>query len=153
MDTELVTGVVYSVPAHAPYDYMGLVDVQEERVKAPPQVVRLARALKPISIISVKGYSDLPAEDEVRKRGIRDSNDPKLEDATAEVYKAEFHRGVMKENCDGFKGLKVSDAKPKVVEEMTRRRALSTPCRSSRRRWCASAAPGATSRRSRTSGF
>ena len=125
VDTELVTGVVYSVPAHAPYDYMGLVDVQEGRVKAPPAVVRLARALKPISIISVKGYSDIPAEDEVKKRGIKDSNDAKLEDATAEVYKAEFHRGVMKENCDGFKGLKVSDAKPKVVEEMERRSLLS----------------------------
>ncbi|MGH9919690.1 MAG: class I tRNA ligase family protein, partial [Nitrososphaerales archaeon] len=47
VDTELVTGVVYSVPAHAPYDYMGLVDVQEGRVKAPPPVVLLARALKP----------------------------------------------------------------------------------------------------------
>ena len=124
VDTELVTGVVFSVPAHAPYDYMGLVDVQEERVKAPPKVVKLARALKPISIISVKGYSDIPAEDEVKKRGIKDSNDPKLEDATAEVYKAEFHRGVTRENCDGFKGLKVSDAKPKVVEEMTRRGTL-----------------------------
>jgi len=126
VDTELVTGVVYSVPAHAPYDYMGLVDVKEGRVKATPAVVRLAKGLEPISIISVKGYSDVPAEDEVKKRGIRDSNDAKLEDATAEVYKAEFHRGVMKENCDGFKGLKVSDAKPKVVEEMGRRNLLST---------------------------
>jgi leucyl-tRNA synthetase len=118
VDTELVTGVVYSVPAHAPYDYMGLVDVQEGRVKAPPNVVKLAAGLRPISIISVKGYSDIPAEDEVKKRGIKDSNDPKLEDATAEVYKAEFHRGAMKENTDGFKGLKVSEAKEKVVEEM-----------------------------------
>ena len=121
VDTEIVTGVVYSVPAHAPYDYMGLVDVQEGRVKAPPKVVQAAKLLKPISIISVRGYSDIPAEDEVRKRGIKDSNDPKLEEATAEVYKAEFHRGVMKENCDAFKGMKVSDSKPKVVEEMTRR--------------------------------
>jgi leucyl-tRNA synthetase len=125
VDTELVTGVVYSVPAHAPYDYMGLVDVKEGRVEATPAVVRLAEGLEPISIISVKGYSDVPAEDEVKKRGIRDSNDVKLEDATAEVYKAEFHRGVMKDNCDGFKGLKVSDAKPKVVEEMGRRNLLS----------------------------
>ncbi len=33
VDTELVTGVVYSVPAHAPYDYMGLVDLQEGRTR------------------------------------------------------------------------------------------------------------------------
>ena len=76
-------------------------------------------------MISVKGYSDVPAEDEVKKRGIKDSNDPKLEDATAELYKAEFHRGVMKENCDGFKGMKVSEAKQKVIEEMKRRNFLS----------------------------
>jgi leucyl-tRNA synthetase len=125
VDTEIVTGVVYSVPAHAPYDYMGLLDLKEGRVRAPPAVAQLARALKPISIISVQGYSDIPAEDEVKKRGIKDSNDIKLEDATAELYKAEFHRGVMKDNCDGFKGMNVSDSKPKVVEEMERKGLLS----------------------------
>ena len=104
VDTELVTGVVYSVPAHAPYDYMGLVDVQEGRVKAPPAVVKLARELKPIPLITVPGYSSIPAEDEVKKRGIKDSSDPKLEDATAEVYKAEFHKGVMKENTGELQG-------------------------------------------------
>ncbi len=126
VDTELVTGVVYSVPAHAPYDYMGLVDVQEGRVKAPPSVVKLARELKPIPLITVPGYSSIPAEDEVKKRGIKDSSDPKLEDATAEVYKAEFHKGVMKENTGSFKGLKVSEAKEKVVEEMKGKGILTT---------------------------
>jgi len=126
VDTELVTGVVYSVPAHAPYDYTGLVDVQEGRVKAPPVVLALARELKPVPLITVPGYSAVPAEDEVKKRGIKDSSDPKLEDATAEVYKAEFHRGVMKENTGGFKGLKVSEAKEKVVEEMKGKGILTT---------------------------
>ncbi len=68
----------------------------------------------------------MPAADEVKKRGIKDSNDPKLEDATAEVYKAEFHRGVLKENCDGYKGMKVSEAKPKVVEAMGDKELLTT---------------------------
>ncbi len=120
VDTDLVTGVVYSVPAHAPYDYMGLMDLAEGRVESPPNVLLLAKGIKPVSMISVKGYSDIPAEDEVKSRHISDSNDTRLEDATAELYKAEFHRGVMKENCDGFKGMKVSDAKEKVVEEMKR---------------------------------
>jgi leucyl-tRNA synthetase len=82
--------------------------------------VHLAKELKPIPMISVQGYSEVPAMDEVKKRGIKDSNDPALEDATAELYKAEFHRGVMRDNCDGFRGLKVSDSKPKVVDEMAR---------------------------------
>jgi leucyl-tRNA synthetase len=60
----------------------------------------------------------------VKKREIKDSNDPRLEDATAELYKAEFHKGVMKSNCDGYGGLKVSEAKPKVVEAMKADRTL-----------------------------
>ena len=125
VDTELVTGVVSSVPAHAAYDYIGLKDVQEERVKAPPPVLKIARELKPIPLISVPGYSAIPAEDEVKKRGIKDSNDPKLEDATAELYKAEFHRGTMRENTDRYKGMKVSEAKDKIIEEMKGRGLLS----------------------------
>ena len=105
---------------------MGLVDVQEGRVKAPPAGGEARKGAQAHLDNLGPGYSEVPAEDEVKKRGIKDSNDAKLEDATAEVYKAEFHRGVMKENCDGFKGMKVSDSKPKVVEEMERRNLLST---------------------------
>ena len=118
VDTELVTGVVYSVPAHAPYDYMGLLDIQEGRVKTAPAVKRVADALRPIPIVSVQGYSKVPAEDEIKKRGIMDSGSPALEDATAELYKAEFHRGVMLGNCDGYAGAKVSEAKPRVIAAM-----------------------------------
>ncbi len=118
VDADLVTGVVYSVPAHAPYDYMGLVDLQEGRANASPEISAIARRLGPISMIAIQGYSDVPAQDEVRKRGIRDSSDPRLEEATAELYKAEFHRGIMKQNCGSYRGMKVSEAKPTVVEEM-----------------------------------
>ncbi|MDG6926551.1 MAG: leucine--tRNA ligase [Nitrososphaerota archaeon] len=124
VDTELVTGVVYSVPAHAPYDYMGLVDLQNGLTSDSLQMVELAKKVKPISIISIQGYSDVPARDEVEKRGIMNSEDPKLDDATAELYKAEFHRGIMKENCDGYRGMKVSEAKPEVVEAMKRQSLL-----------------------------
>jgi len=118
VDTDLVTGVVYSVPAHAPYDYMGLIDLQQGRAKASDEIASRARQLSPISMISIQGYSEIPAKDEVNKRGIRDSADPKLEEATAELYKAEFHRGIMKENCNGYGGMKVSEAKPMVIEAM-----------------------------------
>jgi leucyl-tRNA synthetase len=118
VDTELVTGVVYSVPAHAPYDYMGLLDIQEGRLKVSKETKQIADGLRPIPIISVQGYSDVPAADEVRKRGIKGSGDPALEDATAELYKAEFHRGVMRENCEGYGGIKVNEAKPSVIAEM-----------------------------------
>ncbi len=121
VDTELVTGVVYSVPAHAPYDYMGLVDLQKGTTSDSPEIVELARKIVPRPMISIQGYSDVPARDEVEKRGIQNSEDSRLEDATAELYKAEFHRGVMRENCDGYRGMKVNEAKPKVIEDMKSR--------------------------------
>jgi len=130
---------------------MGLVDIQEGRGDASPEIREVARGLSPISIISIQGYSDVPARDEVKKREIKDSNDPRLEDATAELYKAEFHKGVMKSNCDGYGGLKVSEAKPKVVEAMKADRTLAV-MQSSRRGSSASAAPAVTSRFWRTSG-
>jgi leucyl-tRNA synthetase len=118
VDTEIVTGVVYSVPAHAPYDLMGLKDIQSGRLEVSPEVKAIADGIRPIPIISVSGYSEVPAEDVVKKLGISDANDPRLEEATAELYKAEFHRGVMKANCAEFSGRKVSEAKAAMVEEM-----------------------------------
>jgi leucyl-tRNA synthetase len=118
VDAELATGVVYSVPAHAPYDYVGLKDIQAGRLNVSKEVKKIAEVIKPISIISVQGYSEYPAEDVVNKLGIRDSSDQRLEEATNDVYKAEFHKGVMKENCDSFAGFKVNQAKTAVIERM-----------------------------------
>lgn len=126
VDTELATGVVYSVPAHAPYDYMGLEDIRAGRLKVSAETKALAEKLKAISIISVRGYSDFPAEDAIKKFGIKDSSDPRLEDATAVVYKAEFHTGVMKANCGDFAGTKVSESKALVIEEMKKENWLAT---------------------------
>jgi leucyl-tRNA synthetase len=120
VDPDLSTGVVYSVPAHAPYDYMALRDIQEGRAKVSRDVKQIAEKLSPVSIISIKGYSDLPAADVVRKYGAADSNDERLEAATAEIYREEFHRGVMKVNSGPMSGLKVSEAKPKAVELLER---------------------------------
>ena len=116
VDAELATGVVYSVPAHAPYDLMALRDIQEGRAGASSEVVAIAVSLKPIPIITLKGYSEMPAEDAVRRAGAANSLDPRLETATAEVYKEEFHRGVMAAGSGPLSGLKVSEAKGKAVE-------------------------------------
>jgi leucyl-tRNA synthetase len=118
VDPDLVTGVVYSVPAHAPYDYMGLRDIQTGRALVSPSVRQIADTIKPISIIKVEGYSDIPAEDVIEKLQIADSLDPKLDIATKEVYKEEFHSGKMKENCGKVAGKSVSEAKELVVVEM-----------------------------------
>jgi len=124
VDAELATGVVYSVPAHAPYDLMALRDIQEGRASAPKPVRDIANALKPVPIIVLKGYSKVPADDAVRKSGAVDSLDPRLEVATEELYKDEFHGGVMSADSGPLSGMKVSEAKEKAMELLAKTQRL-----------------------------
>ena len=120
VDDSLATGVVYSVPAHAPYDLMALRDVQEGRVPAPREAKEIAAQLSPIPILSLKGYSRIPAQDAVDRLGIKDSADPRLEEATREVYSAEFHRGVLTQASGPLAGLAVPEAKAKALELLSK---------------------------------
>ncbi len=103
IDMDNATGVVMSVPAHAPYDFVALRD--------------LGANIEPIVIIS-SGNKDVPAKEIVEELKIKDQNDPELEKATKILYKREFHTGVMLENTGKFAGMKVSEAKEKVEKEL-----------------------------------
>ncbi|MDE1853135.1 MAG: leucine--tRNA ligase [Thaumarchaeota archaeon] len=120
VDDSLATGVVYSVPAHAPYDLMALRDIQEGRAQVARQVKEIADKLAPIPILTVKGYSQIPARDAVERLGIKDSADPRLEAATADVYSAEFHGGLLTQSSGPLAGLSVNDAKAKAVELLSK---------------------------------
>jgi len=120
VDPESCTGVVMSVPAHAPYDYAALLDLKKnpsyaERYGVSREVIE---ELEPIPIIKLEGYSEVPARDAVEKLGVRSQRDEdKLEEATKEVYSAEFRRGVMLENTP-YAGMPVSEAKQRVKEDL-----------------------------------
>lgn len=88
------TGVVMSVPAHAPYDYAALRDyVKSEYGGTWP------RELLPIPLIEVEGYGDLPAKEVVESMNIASQNDRKsLDKATKEVYMEEFKSGRMRKD-------------------------------------------------------
>jgi leucyl-tRNA synthetase len=122
VDTSFGTGVVYSVPAHAPYDYLALRDLQR---LSKEQLLRLGLAgsdvqsIKPISIIKVEGYGDYPAIEECERLGVVDQNDAKAQRATEQIYKIEYNKGVMRQNCDGYSGKPVSEAKTLVFSELT----------------------------------
>jgi leucyl-tRNA synthetase len=116
VDESIATGVVYSVPAHAPYDMMALRDIQEGRVQAGRQVKEIADKIAAIPILTLSGYSAFPASDVIKKMGINDSLDPRLDAATEEVYSAEFHGGVLNQGSGPLAGLTVSEAKTKAVE-------------------------------------
>ena len=119
VDPKNATGIVMSVPAHAPYDYQALEDLKNNptELKKYNLDLKLISNIVPISIIKVEGFSDIPALDAIKRRGIKNQNDPKLEEATSEVYSKEFHSGVMKENTMQYAGLPVSVAKEKVKSE------------------------------------
>jgi leucyl-tRNA synthetase len=105
------TGIVMSVPAHAPFDYQALVDIQKTSQK---QIQEIAKSLKPISIIKTQEFGEIPAKELVDRLKIADQNNPTLEEATKEVYAKEFYGGILKENTGKFAGLKVSEAKDTI---------------------------------------
>ncbi len=113
------TGVVMSVPAHAPYDYRALADLKEHASMASEEVEKIGR-VEPVPIIKLDGWSKVPAADAVAKFGVRDQKDGKLEEATQEVYSAEFHRGVMRENTGPYAGMSVPKARDAVVQDFSR---------------------------------
>jgi len=122
VDPKTATGVVYSVPAHAPYDWLALKDLQEK-----PEVLRefgvdsdLVQAIKPISLIEVEGYGEFPAVEIVEEMGIRDQHDPRAEDATKALYKKEFHGGLLKANCGVYSGKTVREVKDVLIEDFKR---------------------------------
>jgi leucyl-tRNA synthetase len=119
VDTKTATGIVYSVPAHAPYDWLALKDLQEK-----PEVLKefgldlaMVQAIKPISIIRVEGYGDFPAVEVVAQMGIKDQHDPRAEDATKAIYKKEFHGGVLKANCGPYGGKTIREAKDLLIKD------------------------------------
>jgi len=117
VESQTGTGLVMSVPAHAPFDYQALVDFKKNQ----PQGSEL-QLIKPISIIETPGYGEIPAKEAVERFGIKDQNDPKLEEATTEIYGKEFYGGVLKQNTEQFAGKKVSEAKDEIKNWLTEKK-------------------------------
>ncbi|MFB6221317.1 MAG: leucine--tRNA ligase [Halolamina sp.] len=118
VDADNATGVVMSVPAHSPDDYVAL---QELKARADeltaygidPEVVR---DIEPIPILSIEGYGEVPAADAVAEHGIEESDDPALEEATQDLYNAEFHSGVLHDEYGEFAGQVVENVRDSFRE-------------------------------------
>jgi leucyl-tRNA synthetase len=123
VDPAQATGVVYSVPAHAPYDWLALKDLKEkpkrlEEFGIDPAIIE---AIKPISLIKIEGYGDYPAIEITEQLGVKDQSDPKADEATKELYKKEFHNGVLKENCRKYSGQLVRNVKEILISDFKTR--------------------------------
>lgn len=104
-DPKVATGIVMSVPAHAPYDWIALVESGED--------------IDPITIIDVQGYGTNPAKEACEQFNVKSQKETeKLDLATEEVYKKEFHTGYLNDRCGKYAGIRVSDIKDEVKNEL-----------------------------------
>ncbi|WP_420805099.1 leucine--tRNA ligase [Acidilobus saccharovorans] len=118
------TGLVMSVPAHAPYDYVALMDLKKMNEDAlreygiDPSEVRSIRVKK---IIETPGLKGIPAESIVSKLGAKSQEDRDLlEKATKDLYSREYYMGVMKGEVGSYEGLKVIEARPAIESELVK---------------------------------
>lgn len=112
------TGVVMSVPAHAPYDYQALGDLKND--KKIQQEFGISVDVSPIVIIESEGYSGVPAAQAIEQVGATSQNDAKLEKATSLLYSHEFYKGKMTGNTGKFAGMTVAVAKNEVKQDLIR---------------------------------
>ncbi|PIT85924.1 leucine--tRNA ligase, partial [Candidatus Micrarchaeota archaeon CG10_big_fil_rev_8_21_14_0_10_59_7] len=100
VDSANASGFVHSVPGHAPYDYVGIEDLKKDgkTLEKYPGLKEKAEALKPIALIKTPGFGEFPAIEIVERMKIKSIKDKSaLDKATAELYKAEYYGGTMRD--------------------------------------------------------
>ena len=124
VEAESGTGIVMSVPAHAPYDYQALEDLKND--KKTQQEFGISVNIDPIIVIESDGYSGLPASYAIKQVGVSGQNDSKLEKATSDLYSHEFYKGKMMNNTGRFAGMAVAAAKNEVKQYVMKSGAADT---------------------------
>ncbi|MHA1124938.1 MAG: class I tRNA ligase family protein [Candidatus Heimdallarchaeota archaeon] len=120
--TDHTTGVVMSVPSHAPFDFVALRDLKNN----PKMLTKyglpadFANDIELISMVLTDGLGDHPAKDIIEEMSIENQDDARTEDATQTIYSKEFHGGVMRDNCGKYAGTKVSDIKDILIKDMSK---------------------------------
>ncbi len=120
VDPNSATGIVMSVPSHAPYDWIGLVDLKNNPGELSKYGIdpKILDNIKPISIIETEEFGEHPAIEICDKMEIQNSKEKeKLDEATSIIYKKEFHLGVCKKGCGKWAGMAVAECKEKIAKE------------------------------------
>ena len=117
VDPDNGSGIVMSVPAHAPYDYLALKDLYDKDL-SEYGIKEDLRKIQFISLIESPGYGEFPAVEAAAELKVKDQNDPKAEEATKLVYRREFHNGLLKANTGRYAGIAVSKIKEVLLRDL-----------------------------------
>ncbi len=119
VDPEYATGVVYSVPAHAPADFIALKDLKEnEELLEKYGLKEKVLEIEPLNVVTLKGFGEFPAEEIIEKFGVQNQQDEKLKDATNELYKLEHAKGIISEHIENYKDLSVQKARDEIINDL-----------------------------------
>ncbi|MCL7410700.1 MAG: leucine--tRNA ligase [Methanosarcinaceae archaeon] len=111
------SGIVMSVPAHAPFDYLALRDLYDKDL-SEFGITEDLRKIEFISLIKAKEFGEFPAIEAVEQFEVKDQDDPRAEEATKMVYRREFHGGVLKDNTGKYAGVAVSKIKDILTRDL-----------------------------------
>lgn len=119
VDPEYASGVVYSVPGHAPADYIALEDLKkDQKLLAKYSLQEKVHNLKPRNVIQLKGFGQFPAEEIIQQFKVINQQDTQLKDATNELYKLEHSKGIMSEHIPEYSNMPVAEAREKIIQHL-----------------------------------
>ncbi len=122
VDPEYGTGVVYSVPGHAPADLIALKDLNNnENLMEKYGIQDDVKSIQAVGIIDLEGFSKIPAQDMIIKFDVKNQNDPNLQEATNEIYKLEHAKGIMNKSTGDYQGHKVVEARDEIIKFLANR--------------------------------
>lgn len=140
------TGIVMSVPGHAPYDYQAITDLQKDQTistRYPNLNIHTVHPLKIIKITNIlsgdhhnksqminknivnenenlktQSTSSISVETVISKYGITSQMDKALEEATTDLYHIEYYKGKMLSNTGIYSGKDVKEAKEDIKKTL-----------------------------------
>ena len=119
VDADNATGVVMSVPAHSPDDYVALAEIKadaEELAAGYGLDADAIEAIEPIPILEIEGYGEIPARTAVEGSDVSDSADPQLAAVTRKLYQDEFNDGHLLDAYGEFAGEVVREVRDRFRE-------------------------------------
>ncbi len=108
VDPDNGTGIVYSVPGHAVWDYVALKSAGID--------------FTPVKVLELTGSDKSTVESLIKELGISSLSDSsKIKEATQKLYKIEFYDGRLLANNGPFSGMKTEGARDAIKNELFER--------------------------------